>query len=105
MSAAGLARWRSAIAGCARIVTRAVVHAVRAKKPQRILNHKERKEHKGKWFFVLFAFFVVDRVFAFFAVEFLRGHLRLHTPDYRMAFSKLGLSAPVLEGVKAMGYI
>jgi ATP-dependent RNA helicase RhlE len=36
---------------------------------------------------------------------FVRGHLRFLTPDYAMPFSKLGLPAPILEGVKAMGYV
>jgi ATP-dependent RNA helicase RhlE len=37
--------------------------------------------------------------------RFPHGHFAATTTDYAMPFSQLGLSAPVLEGVKAMGYV
>jgi ATP-dependent RNA helicase RhlE len=39
------------------------------------------------------------------AAAFLHGHLPGEITDYAMPFSKLGLSAHMLEGVNAMGYV
>src|SRR5215471_2787719 len=37
--------------------------------------------------------------------QFRFGHLPWSAPNCHMPFSKLGLSVPVLEGVRAMGYV
>jgi len=41
----------------------------------------------------------------FLETEFLHRHFRFGVAEWAMPFSKLGLSDPVLEGIKAMGYI